>query len=459
MEKHDHFFTPDHIDEQIEQPIGSWPATPEARLLSEVQHVAQQIRAEDGRSLQRVAVRLRQHSMTRAVDQQETQRWPSSSQKIPQGNFNHMKQTSSSKFGRRVSLLVAMLVMALLVGSLLLVLNVTHSLTTTSAPTPTPISQGPRSAHEGDVIDTLRMKDDFFFTFAWSPDSRRVATGLTGHVQIWDATTKHSLDLPDNDRLFSLAWSPNGRYLALSGSMVQIIDPNTGALVHKFFNSVSLTRPSPGSYLSEMTSFSGGGTPIESTAWSPDGSLMASVIGMNVVVWNPNTGAVIYTFRGQSNKGGANSLAWSPDGKYIASTNPHDTIQVWNAHTGQVIFNHPLSDNSDPFASVAWAHHGMTLAFISDPHNIEVWNVATNTKITSYSTPQAGLFAWSSDDSEMASINGSNVDIWDTDTSRVLYRFTKQGNAVRALAWSPDGKYIVSSDATEHSTEAKIWLA
>lgn len=469
MEKHNHFFTPDQVDEQIEQPIGPWPVTPEARYLAEMQRVTQQIRAEDGYSLQRVGERLRHYSMTRAAIVREEQRRSAFSQKRSQGSFHSMNKEPSSHIGRRASLLVALLVMALLVGSLVVTLNFVRVSTPISSPTQL-------SLHEGDVVSTVQTADSDFTPLAWSPDSQRIAAGATDHVQIWDATTgKHRLSIACNASVRALAWSPNGHFLAIGGAgertMLQIIDPNTGVIVREFASPISFARPSPSPYLSAMIPLSGGPIPVASIAWSPDGSLIAGAVGTAVVVWNASTGAVVHTFRNQSG-GLIGSISWSPDGKHLADSfmpsdeksftvvSFHITVQVWNAQTGQVIFNHSFSDNHEPGGvSVAWAHHGMTLAFISDSHTTQIWNVATNTMVARYTTPQAGPFSWSGNNREIASINGRNVDIWDAHTGVLVYRFTKQGNDLSALAWSPNGAYIVSSDATEHSTEAKVWVA
>lgn len=197
---------------------------------------------------------------------------------------------------------------------------------------------------------------------------------------------------------------------------------------------------------------------------------MATIVESDVVVWNPNTGAVLYTFRGQSNQG-VEMVSWSPDGKDVSSISDQ-TVQVWNAHTGQVMFQQTISNRNadtrgvsqyDTFAM--FAHHNMNLAFTSNFQTIEVWNVATNTKITSAHVSRPGIsspwsaVAWSPDDSEIASISGNNVDIWNAQTGTLFYRFPKQGNAVVALAWSPDGRYIISSDVTTQHIETKIWIA
>ena len=488
-EQHDPFFA-HRVDESLEQLAATSQANtvdPNEQLVHDLHRLYSPEHKRYQRALQRVEERLVAQHLTlgerssvlpvKSVQQQQ----PLYSRKIQQGSFNTMKNTPSSdtgmaKFGRRVSLLVAVLVMTVLVGSLVMVLNFTHHPTTstgsgpsatsmlTPQPSATPTQQppatpsGPRPAHEGTVVYTSPDSSDYY-AVAWSPDSQRVATSTNDQVLIWDATTgKHP-------SIFSggadgLAWSPNGQYLAAASGQVQIIDPKTGVVLRTFPSQVASVNASVSSLFSAAFPFSGGNR-ADATAWSPDGSLMATALngpayGNVVVVWNPGNGQIVYTFHGQSSDG-VGSVSWSADGKYIASAGYNSTVKVWNAHTGQVVFQ-----RQTPGASYAsWSPSGMLLAFNSDSHTIQVWDVATNKKIASYNTSQPGDLVWSPDGREIASTSGDNVAILDVATAKTVYLFTKQGGAyVRTLAWSPDGKYIASASGNEAGgNRVTVWVA
>src|SRR5579883_35618 len=71
MDKYDHFFTPDHVDEQIEDNARERPATLEDQFLAELHEVARQIRAEQESSLQRTWLRLQQKNAEYAASAQQ----------------------------------------------------------------------------------------------------------------------------------------------------------------------------------------------------------------------------------------------------------------------------------------------------------------------------------------------------------------------------------------------------
>ena len=498
-EQHDPF-SPQRVDESIEdlsaaEPAAQMSVEPGARLVRDMQRLYGLERKQYLRALQRVEDRLiarhipyaEQSTAPLEVEQQRTQQ-----RKHTQGSFpmtdkrREAAPSPQTSIGRRISLLVAVLILVFLVGSLAMVLNYTHHSTTiaskpdntptapptveaTPAATPSLASQ----AGLGRIVYTSPTSTDDFYAFAWSPDSKRVALSTNSQVEIRDALSgKLELTfIPSGagGSVLSLSWSPDGRYLAVASAQVQIINATTGALVHAFPTSIAFSDVSTSPYLSATRPFSGGGNIDYATAWSPDGTLMAtslngSVYGNVVVVWNVKTGQIVYTFHGQSGQSGPGAGAWSPDGKYVASAGYDNTVQVWNARTGQVIFNHQggaIFNQQAGGAYIAWAPTGMTLAFPGADKTVQVWNVATNKLLTSRSDPAAGALAWSPDGKEIANASYDTVVIWNATTDNVVYTFPEQGGIyVRALAWSPDGRYIVSGSSNEAgNNHAVVWIA
>jgi WD40 repeat protein len=74
--------------------------------------------------------------------------------------------------------------------------------------------------------------------------------------------------------------------------------------------------------------------PVNSIAWSQDGSRLASGSSDNTVrIWDPATGQCTSTLEGHS--GRVNSIAWSQDGSRLASGSRDETVRIWDPATGQ----------------------------------------------------------------------------------------------------------------------------
>ena len=82
-------------------------------------------------------------------------------------------------------------------------------------------------AATGEKLSTLTGHSSIVFSAAWSPDSRRLATGGADETaKVWDVQTgRELLSLPNRvGSVSSVAWSPDGRLLAAAGddSIVQV---------------------------------------------------------------------------------------------------------------------------------------------------------------------------------------------------------------------------------------------
>lgn len=484
---------------------------PDARLVHDMQKLYAFERKRYQRALQRVEDRLVEQYVTKderlAPQPAQPGQQARASRPIQQGRMYSMEQKKSrmSSFGRRISVLVAVLVMAVLVGSLVFVISAAHQQTAQrpNNTTRTGAAQTSTDAFGKTVYTKSDTSTSFastgFNELAWSPDSTRVAS-LADGVQIWDATTgKHQITVSMPTNVFAsyaLAWSPNSQLVAVgTNAGILIVNGQTGAIVHTYpVSTIANTLPSAGSgTLLSAHMPASGGMGVRGLAWSHDGSSLAVAISDGptgrIQVLNPQTGAVDYTLPVTGNYVPV-VISWSADGKYMAAgvfnteagagpgqppvpADQQNEIRVWNTATKQVVFQHTGGSNSN---SVAWSPKSDTLAFGALQGNtfpeqmlLTLWNASTS-QLTTYQDRASGPLAWSPDGkyiafagtplSDSVEPSTSLVSVIDASTSKLVYEYKQMDGQVATIAWSPNGKYIVSGEGnTQGTCVARVWTA
>jgi WD40 repeat protein len=468
----------------------------EKRLVE--QYISQERRSADLPDLPTMPLRVPQFA----------QRWKVQ-QERGKGNLKTMeiKQSAApsfTKFGGRLSLAAVILVM---LASMFAAFTYVHQRTTTGGggtitipisgktkhtPTPTP------KLPIGTTLYTTPSNPMGFASLSWSPDSKRVAS-LADKVQIWDATTgKHlvTVQMPDgtNELAYGLDWSPTSQEMAVAtNEHVVIVNGETGKVIRTYSaNTTATTNPnttgsSGTSYLSSQFPASGG-LGFRATAWSPNGKLMASALsaGINgeIQVWNPQTDIFGFNLKLTSSSYNIGALSWSSDGQYIAAntfntqgvgTNPNqptNQIVVWSIATHQIIFQHDdLLMSSD--APVIWQPHSHNITFtgstISGSNSIatlKIWNAVTGKQVKQFVGKGYIGMAWSPDGKYLAYDGYSGnppaiaVIIMNVATGKQIYAYKNHHYNVSVIAWSPNGKYIVSGEGnTMGNLVAKVWVA
>ncbi len=247
--------------------------------------------------------------------------------------------------------------------------------------------------------------------------------------------------------VIAVAWSPDSKLVASSGNdnTVQVIDAATGKLVWKY------AAPNAGN---------GGNDYIFALAWSPDGKSIAEGSDSGVVrILDAATGQVKATLNGGQN--GIEGIAWSPDGKRLAWGTGVNTAQVWDVASQRMLFEY--TGQTDSIAQIAWSPDGTRIASASHDGSVKVWDATTGKTLVTYTGNGAPVWsvAWSPDGKRIASgtgaagaynpvLSGNSLRVWDAATGKTLVSYTGQGNTQSyALAWSPDGKHIISGGDTK----------
>lgn len=155
-----------------------------------------------------------------------------------------------------------------------------------------------------------------------------------------------------------------------------------------------------------------------------------------VRIWNYRSGEVVRNFTSQNEA--IRYAAITTDGKRLAGVTRHGGLRLWNFETGEYLRSY---DTRTPIAHLA---AGTTHIAVGGAYGgIQLWPVAGGALV-----PFAGSFpvAFSHDGQLLAGAVEKTVQLWDTSTGALLSVHEGHRDDVIALAFSPTGERLASSD-------------
>jgi serine/threonine protein kinase/WD40 repeat protein len=252
---------------------------------------------------------------------------------------------------------------------------------------------------------------------ALSRHGDRVADLFQGVLTIWDSETGQPLQrhgqIPSSHRI---DWSPSDKQLALSNrdtstKNLSLVDARTG----------------------QITNLTNHERKIWSTAWSPDGTLLAISGGDHPIeILDPIAGEVLQQLPEESNQ--SFSLAWSPDGQNLAAWSSSGEIRVWDPKSGikkaettdsrdtlRIYLRDRLTDNR-----IAWYDDNRRLCIALHEHLI-VWDAVTKEQLpleyfsSSSGKPVRGISVAPDHTSSLVSDHGAGAFLRTQDTGEKRY--------------------------------------
>jgi WD40 repeat protein len=317
-------------------------------------------------------------------------------------------------------------------------------------------------------LGTIRFRHEDGFSwsskavlFAVSPDGHTIATAGRSLI-LWDMATGRPLRrFPLIQGIGSLAFAPDGKSVAVGGvdRIVRRIDLASGK------ESLRLVGHQLG--YKDLISDHG----VFGVAFTTDGrKLITHGTDRTVRVWEARSGKELRKFDIKDFGSGAVAICGlSPDGKLVAASD-QKSFHLWDLEAGKEV--RQLPRNPHAYEKVAFSPDGKIFA-VSDansdrPGRIVLWDVDSG-KERAASTSQKGgvtVLAFSPDGKTLASAGfgrsrfGLRIHLWDVGSMKELraislfFEGSDSYYAVTQLAFSPDGKMLISRG---HENHIRLW--
>ena len=296
-------------------------------------------------------------------------------------------------------------------------------------------------------LTTLRGQSNEIWAVAFSPDGKNIAGGgKDGTLNLWPARE------PEPDDTIPGPWTPLG--ISNDGNHLAAVDreKNVG-----FFHLGSLEQTRTLSLKSEDEK-------TRSSRWGSSGRLAVSA-DLNTLVQGLDNGNVkIWTTGTRETRLLAvatekiSSVELSPDGRYLVTRCHRQPLKLWDIRNPDSQENLATLEGENAVFSA----DGTTLVTMRERGSmVDVWDLAILKKRnTLHITPRPGFGTALSPDGGILATKASFDDfnnairLWDTATGDLLGECSGHKQGVWSVAFSPDGKTLVSS--SDDST-LKFW--
>ena len=262
---------------------------------------------------------------------------------------------------------------------------------------------------------------------ALTPDGKRLATATsTGDIVVWDAATgkeRNRLGSMEGD-ILALAFHKDGQLLAAGA--------RNG--IAKLFNVVNGKTVRT---LKEKTPMA--------LAFSPDGKLLATSHGADIVLRDVEDWKVVQTLKGQKDE--ILSLAFSADGEALATGSQAGAIRLWDVNQAKPMKT--LAQKEGPVLALAFHPEKKLLASAAD--KVKLWDTAADTVQKTWQGGQAVAFNKSG--KLLAFANGTAIKLWDLADAE-LTELIGHIRPVHSLVFATDGTELASGSEDE---TCRLW--
>jgi len=277
------------------------------------------------------------------------------------------------------------------------------------------------------LVRSIKASETEVNVAAFSPDGKALATvDDDGKLKLWEvATGQCQLEQPAHAGEGVVArFTPDGKTVITGGrtdGLIRLWDRMTGVM---------------------RASFRASDRGLESAALSPDGSILATAGGSEVLLWDLNRRERVASLNGDQT--GLQAVAFSHDATKLAAADMGSRVLVWEWPGGRLLREFP--GHAEGIFAVVFSADDRTIISASDDATIRFWDVATGTQIGVHQghTGRVWNLALSPDGRTIASAGrDGTVKLWDSEPPRDYLRLPSPNSGYR-IGFSADGRSLLT---------------
>ena len=284
-----------------------------------------------------------------------------------------------------------------------------------------------------------RLGKGWISDIAYSPDGKLLAVCAGPGIWLYDGKTFAETALLNvhGERPIAAAFAPNGKTIAAA-----------------YFRSETarIWNVQTGGIQTELDV----GRRAHSLAYSPNGKTIAVGIENAVMLADARFGKPFAELK-RGREYVVYALAFSPNSRTLASNGPEGAIHLWDVETGDLL---KTIDQEDDLYCLAFSLDGKTLAGGGD-ETARLWDVQTGQLKAELKGHRDAVLsvAYSPDGRYIVSAgNGRKARIWNAYTCQLRSQLTGHVHGIDSAVYSPDGRTIVTGGVRSDGA-LRVWDA